>query len=785
MGFEALHGGRKPYGVAAMTSRLALALQPLGRPPSILAFAVIALAGALLSAAPAEAAKSDLLKSAQQNTKDLLKSPQTTKNETNLPLLLQADELVDDKQNDRIIAKGNVEVYYKNYALLADSLIYDQRAKTLNAVGNVRIKEPDGALINADRITLTDDFRDGFIRSFQSVTKEKARIAAESAYRKDGNTTVFEHGVFTPCRPCADNPDAPPIWRIKANRIIDKKDEGNVYFEDGVFEAFGVPLIWLPYFYYPDPTVKRRSGFLAPEFGHSNDLGFTVGVPYYYSFSPSADLTVKPVVTTNAGFLLESEWRQRLSTGSYRIDAAGVYDDSPPGGESSKFRGSVQTQGEFNLGSWWKWGWDITAESDDTFRRFYKLDDIYATDRISTIYLVGQSDRNYFSANLYHFGGLTATDSSQVNSDVHPAIDYNYIFDHPVIGGELSFDTSLLSLSRDNGADVNRIVNQVKWRRSFTDSIGEIVTPFAQARADVYHTTSFNDPISSPVAEEATTAFRGSALAGLEYRYPFVKHTEDATHVIEPIAQIIARPSIKDQGDIPNEDARSLVFDDTLLFDIDKFSGYDRIETGTRANVGVQYSIAANRGWNARFVAGQSYQLAGENPFGEGSGLSNSKSDYVAGAYLDLSNNLQLVSQVRMDEHDLEVKRHDLGMTAAYGPFTGSANYVNAKADPSQGFDTNRQEVAGVAAIKLADRWTLFGDMRYDIDGDQVIRDSIGLKYSDECFMLSVSYIDTNVTDGDIKPSQTVLVRYDLLTLGGTSSRTDSIGTASELPVIK
>ena len=224
-----------------------------------------------------------------------MKSPPTTKNETNLPLLLQADELVNNKQERPDHRQRQCRGLLQNYALLADSLIYDQRAKTLNAVGNVRIKEPDGALINADRITLTDDFRDGFIRSFQSVTKEKARIAAESAYRKDGNTTVFEHGVFTPCRPCADNPDAPPIWRIKANRIIDKKDEGNVYFEDGVFEAFGVPLIWLPYFYYPDPTVKRRSGFLAPEFGHSNDLGFTVGVPYYYSFSPSADLTVKPV----------------------------------------------------------------------------------------------------------------------------------------------------------------------------------------------------------------------------------------------------------------------------------------------------------------------------------------------------------------------------------------------------------------------------------------------------------------------------------------------------------
>ncbi len=778
MGVEALQGGSKPYRVAAIMSRLALAL---GFSCRIAALAGVVLAGALLvTAAPAEAAKGDLLKG------DLLKSPQVSKNETNLPLLLQADELVYDKNNDRVIARGNVEVYYKNYALLADSLVYDQRAKTLNAVGNVRIKEPDGALINADRITLTDDFRDGFIRSFKAVTKEHARIAAENAYRKDGNTTIFEHGVFTPCRPCADNPDAPPIWRIKANRIIDKKDEGNVYFEDGVFEAFGVPLVWVPYFYYPDPSVKRRSGFLAPEFGHSTDLGFTVGVPYYYSFSPSADLTVKPVVTTNAGFLLDTEWRQRLATGSYRVEAAGVYDDNPPAGESSKFRGSIQTQGEFSLGSWWKWGWDVTAESDDTFRRFYKLDDIFATDRISTVYMVGQSDRNYFQASLYYFGGLTA-DDNQSSSVVHPSIDYNYIFADPVVGGELSFDSSTLSISDNNtGAEVNRTVNQVKWRRSFTDPIGEIVTPFAQARGDVYNTTGFDDPISSNAPENGTTALRGSALAGVEYRYPFVKHTEDATHVIEPIAQVIARPSIKDQGDIPNEDARSLVFDDTLLFDIDKFSGYDRIETGTRANVGVQYSVTANSGWNARFVAGESYQLAGENSFSQDTGLSKSRSDYVAGAYLDFSNNLQLVSQVRFDQQDLEVERNDLGVNAAYGPFLGSVNYVNAKAQPSLGFFDDRQEIAGVGAIKLADNWTLFGDMRYDLDNDLIIRDSIGLKYSDECFMLSVAYVETNVTDGDIKPSQSVLVRYDLLTLGGTSSRTDTIGTFSnEMPVIK
>lgn len=767
---KALHGGRKPCSATmSLVARVT---------PSRTVFAVwlsaCVLAASSLAGAGTAMAKEDLLKMGMD------------KNATNQPMLLQADELIYDKKNDQIIAKGNVEVYYKNYALVADNLMYDQKAKTLNAVGNVRLKEPDGGVVNADRLSLTDDFRDGFIRSFSAVTKDEARIAASSAYRKDGNTTVFERGVFTPCKQCESDPDAPPIWRIKAGKITHKKDEGNVYFEDGVFEVFGVPLVWVPYFYYPDPTVKRRSGFLGPEFGHSTDLGFYGGVPYYYALSPSADLTVTPIMTTDAGFLLKSEWRQRLSNGSYRVEAAGVVDEDPEEGRG-KFRGSIQTKGEFDLGSFWKWGWDATLESDDTFRRFYKLDDVFATDRISTVYLVGQNDRNYFSANLYHFGGLTATDDDDTDSIVHPSIDYNYIFANPVMGGELSYDANVLSLSRDNGGDVNRIVNQLKWRRAFTDPMGEIITPFMQARADLYKTTSFNftDDDGNLVSEDGTTALRGSAVAGLEYRYPFVKRTETATHIVEPIGQIIVRPDIKDQGKIPNEDAQSLVFDDTLLFDIDKFSGYDRIETGTRANVGVQYTIDTAAGWNARVVAGQSFQVAGQNSFGEDTGLENNQSDYVAGLYLDLSRNLQFVSQIRLDENDLSIKREDFQLTGSYGPFMASANYVNSRAQPALDFTRDREEFAAAAAIKLADHWSVFGDIRYDLDDDLMIRNAIGVKYTDECFMLSVSYVETNVEDGDIRPDQTVLVRYNLLNLGGNESRTDKIGTFSDLPVIK
>ncbi|HKJ61646.1 MAG TPA: LPS assembly protein LptD, partial [Hyphomicrobiales bacterium] len=510
----------------------------------------------------------------------------------------------------------------------------------------------------------------------------------------------------------------------------------------------------------------------------------TVGTPYYFAISPSADMTVTPVATTEAGLLLTFDYRQRLDHGSYNVELASAFDEDPENSRS-KFRGSVRTKGEFELGSWWKWGWDVTVESDDTFRRFYRLDNAFATDRVSQLYLEGLHDRNYFSANAYYFGGLTFEDSDQADSVVFPSIDYNYIFDNPLLGGELAFDSHTLVLSRDNGGDVARTANELKWRRTLVDPLGETFTPFAQLRGDVYKTTSFNDEKLGDGPQDATTAFRGSAMAGLEYRMPFVKHTENATHIIEPIAQIIARPNIEDQGEIPNEDARSLVFDDTLLFDTDKFSGYDRIETGTRANVGVQYSVSTTNGWNARVVAGQSYQIAGDNSFTPDSGLENANSDYVAGAYLDFSSNLQLVSQVRIDQDSLDIKRNDLQLTGAYGPFSGSANYVNARDQGGLGFEEDREEVIGSAAIQLANHWTLFGDLRYDLENDDFIRNGIGLKYADECFVLSVSYAETNVEDDDIKPDQTILVKYNLLNLGQTEGRTDSIGLfSSEAPVL-
>ena len=219
-------------------------------------------------------------------------------------MLLQADELIYDNDNARVTAKGNVELYYGNYTLLADRVIYDRSANTLSAEGNVRIKDPDGAVITSDQITLTDDFRDGFIESLKLVTKDDTRIVAASASRQAGNVTVFEKGWFTPCKPCVEKPDKAPTWRIRAGKITHKTDQATIKFKNVVFDLFGVPVVWVPYFQMADPTVKRKSGFLMPSYSHSNELGNTVQIPYYFALSDHYDFTFAPMVTEKAGTLL-------------------------------------------------------------------------------------------------------------------------------------------------------------------------------------------------------------------------------------------------------------------------------------------------------------------------------------------------------------------------------------------------------------------------------------------------------------------------------------------------
>ncbi|MCV6547901.1 MAG: LPS-assembly protein LptD [Cohaesibacter sp.] len=710
----------------------------------------------------------------------------------NARMLVEADQMVYDYDRERVSAVGNVQIYYDQYALQADKVTYDQASARLIAEGNVQITEPDGNVVTANHVDITDDFRSGFVRSLRVKTPQNARFAADRAERKDEDIVVFDKGVYTTCEPCRDNPNKSPVWQIKASRIIYNSKDKMVYYKAAKLEFLGVPLLYTPYLAHPDPSRQRKSGFLTPSAGYDKQLGYHATIPYFWALSDSYDVTFSPTYYTKQGLLGKATWRQHLGTGTYSMTLSGInqLDKKEFTGTSGeqRFRGALQSKGQFNLNRQWKFGWDVSLLSDKRFLRDYKQVDRNQEDILSTIYLIGQGERNHFDARANYYNIMTDNLSQSEQAIAHPVIDYSAYAKNPVFGGEARLQVNSTSLTRDDETSAtiggikrtygvsgtyNRTSAEASWKRKIVTKGGQVITPFASLRGDFYWMPSKSGAPAALVNN--SVAARGMPTLGVDYRFPILVQSEQTSHIIEPIAQVIVRPNEAKIGELPNDDSQSLIFDDSILFDPNKFSGYDRLEGGTRANVGFQYRMQMANGWSVNALAGQSFQIAGTNSFskqdltstGLESGLDRKKSDYVARVGLNSGQGIQAIARGRFDSRNGKLKYAAVESSGAYNRYSGTLGYSYTDKRPSAGINEIRQEITASAAIRLKKDWSLSGAMRYDIKNKGLVSSKIGLKYDDECFTVSLAYEQTRGSYSDLSAEKSIKFRFNLKSIGG------------------
>ncbi len=759
-------------------------------------------------------------------------------------LFLAADTVTYDTKGDVVTATGGVQIDYGDYKLVARRLIYNQKTRRLIAVGDVQLQQPDGNLVYADQIDITDDFRDGFVEALRLETPDNTRFAAAQAVRENGNVTTFERGVYTACESCRENPERPPLWQIKARRIVWDEQEKVIRYYGARFELFGLPIAALPYFQSPDPTVKRLSGFLAPSFKSSSDLGYGVRVPYFMVLNDSADVTVAGTYYTKQGFLAEAEYRQAFDNGMFTLKTAGIIqqdreafeddniyrngllaDESP---DYTKERGMIASTGKFALSDRWTFGWDVLLQSDDNFSNTYSISGYSETRRVSEVYLTGLGDQSYFDLRAQEFQFQSDDDDyADQQASVLPSFDYERIEQTPAIGGEVKFEANVASVHRSKSSSTRicnthlsggtepeddcvdpfngykfspdylrydgldgsytRATTALEWRNSYVLPAGLVLTPIASARGDLYTADMSSDGSTLPLyaggALVSDAPFgavsidhsggRGMATAALEARYPYLIEAAHSSHVIEPIAQIIVRPNETEIGRLPNEDAQTLVFNTANLFALDKFSGYDRMEGGTRANVGLKYAGSFDGGYSIDAVVGQSYHLAGLNSYaqrdlslvGYDSGLETDRSDYVGSLSFGMPTGITLGTQGRFDEEDLSLRRADLFGSYEGDAVTGYLAYSFIGAQPTYGSIDDLNQLTAGASLKFDQNWTAYGTIGYDIENKNVIRSGVAVGWADDCFSVLLSYENENSSYAADNGSSTVMFKVGLRTL--------------------
>ena len=739
----------------------------------------------------------------------------------NAEMLLESDELIYDNDQNTVTARGSVRIDYDGNKIVAEEVVYDRTTGRLIARGDVELIDPDGTITSAQEVDVTDDFSDGFANALRVETPEKTYFGAESASRREDNITTFNNGVYTACEPCEETPERAPIWRVKSQKIVWNAKEKTIRFKNPRFELFGLPIAYLPYFATADHTVKRKSGFLFPGFKSSSDLGVGVTIPYYLALDPTYDLTLWGTYYTKQGFLGQAEWRQRFDNGEYSVKIAGIKQQSPEeflagrvgrgyANDPTEFRGMVGTKGRFEINPRWTFGWDVLYQTDKSFAFTYDIGGYEQYRRPSEVYLTGLNDRNFFDLRAMRFHVQEAILDRNAAGDLQPrardprqpwvlpSLDYTKTLDEPVAGGELRFDLNARSLHRDTldappnapggfgrttrlpGIDGNssRMTAEVEWKRQLVTETGLVITPILHLQGDATYASYSTDTVRainglvgtlnrSPAwrgdtvsADVRSAYYRYMATAGLDVKWPILFSTTSSSHILEPIGQIFVRPDEPYAGTlgIPNEDAQSFVFDATTLFERDKFSGYDRIEGGTRANLGIRYSGSYANGWATNAIFGQSYHLGGVNSFaspdlvhaGAYSGLDTARSDYVALVGVTSPRGVSLATSARFDKDDWDPQRVEVRTGYNTRPFSVVARYAFIDAQPLYGFDERkRHEVMLGGSLRFQENWRAFASGTYDLESATLLSDTYGISYDDECFTLMLALTQTRSTTTD------------------------------------
>ncbi|NQV46198.1 MAG: LPS-assembly protein LptD [Rhodospirillaceae bacterium] len=688
-----------------------------------------------------------------------------------------ADEMQHDRDLDIITARGNVKVFHGDSILTADVVVYNRRRNLVSASGNATLLEPTGDVVFAEFMELTGDMKTGIIQDLRAVLSDSSLLAASGGRRTAGNRLNMRNAVYSPCKLCEDDPTRPPLWQIKAVRVIHDKDRQTVEYSDAWLEVAGVPIIYTPYLSHPDPTVKRRSGFLIPTFGSSTSLGAMTATPYFLNIASNADATLTPIFTDKEGVIVHTEYRHRFTEGVF--DARGSITDATSAADSTYttetgvagIRGHIAAKGRFDYDETWRWGFDLNRASDDTYMsRFgFNGDNTLPTlgnSLASRGFVEGFRKRNYTHVAVTDFQDLQEEDDGNTPL-IMPLVDYNHVGEPDQYGGQTVLDVNFVSLSRDLGNDMQRLSLRGGWQLPHVTTGGSVYSLSTSLNGDFYNVK--NLARSGGQDDFTGAAYRLTPQAALDWRYPLVREEGNVYQLFEPIAAAVVSPYGGNSDKIPNEDSRNFEFDDTNLFNTNRFSGIDRFEGGPRLNYGFKWGVFGREGGNTTLLLGQSYRYKADDTFAAGSGLEDNFSDIVGRIHVSPGEGLNMYYRTRLDKDTYEVRRNEVDLTAGGPALNLSTRYIFFDSENNSEYP-GREEISSTVSSQFTSTWRGSIGATRDMAERDMRSASMGLTYEDECFVFSSTLSRAFFQNRDLHPEDSIIFRIVFKTLGEFSS---------------
>jgi LPS-assembly protein len=697
----------------------------------------------------------------------------------------QADRVSYASEAEQITAIGNVVLNRDGQTVRADSVTWDRKTGKIEANGNIRFVDDAGNVIYTEKVELTDALKAGAVEDMLLVLRQGGRLAAQRGERLTNGNLVLHNAAYSGCA-IENNAGCPkkPSWEITAVQVTYDAARQKVHYKGALLRVFGLPILPLPGLAHTS-DFRAESGLLIPDLRLSAVNGIEISDTYYWRLASDKDLALTGYAFTGALPMISARYRQLTGIGAYQITGyvtrssrinVGSGTVTGANAQEQVFRGYVEANGRLQLSPTLSLTGYGRYAGDRTFLRRY---DISRDDRLrSTINLERIDDSSYFSLAGWAVQTLRAGDRQGLVPVALPALEYRKRLTPPGIGGKLELEVNSLALSRSAGQNTQRAFARAQWDLRTITGLGQEVTFTGLVRGDLYHSTG--NQFTSTILYRGDPGWqaRGIATAAVDVKWPLIGSAFGGTQVLTPRFQIVASPHIRNLA-IPNEDSRAVELEDSNLFALNRFPGYDRIEDGVRFTYGADWQLT-RPGWRVSTSIGQSYRLSTQQTLlPDGTGLSSRVSDFVGRTELRFRDIVQFTHRFRLDKDSLKLRRNEIDATVGDHRTYAEIGYLRLNRNIPTTFEDlrDREELRFAGRAAFARNWSVFGsgvvnltrrgdDPANTANGFQMLRHRLGFAYTDDCLDLALTWRRDYITTGDATKGNTFQFSISLRNLG-------------------
>ena len=735
-----------------------------------------------------------------------------------------ADKLTYSQDNNIIEATGNVVAKnQEGKEISSDKIVYNKTTQVLKTFGNSKFSDTKNRILTAEnfeynldkkiisaenKVKLLDNYKniyyfnklsadDKFIEiigynlnsdlnkeKFQSKDKFnefiEPRLSGKEVSIKE-NITIIKDGKFTSCK-STNEKEGCPYWNLNADLITHDKEKKEITYKNATLDINNVPVLYTPYFSHPDPSVKRKEGFLAPSFSSLGaDIGATIKVPYFYPVSQSADFTISPVYYFKQNPLLLGEYREQYKNGYLSIEGGfteGYKEITTTQTDGSRhhlygnlnlnFADKVLDQSEFNA--------KIQRVNNPTYLRVNKINSTVdefkknlvkenETKLTNEIYLNSFGKNESLNLKAAAYQNISASKASDQYEYLLPEIIYSKY--NLLDSNGLNFSSNFKSLNASTNHNKTTFINNLDYStaESYNSNLG-IGYKFLTKINNINYYSDYmapNENLNSQI----------NPVVGLDASLPFAKLSKESEQYLIP--RILTRYS---PGKMTNAKSNDTSLNTDNLFSINRMNSDELIEKDLSFNIGLDWMwkekiLNKNKPAEAGISIGQVIKFNEDPDMPTKSSLQNKNSDLVTKTNYLSPGNFDVTIKNTLDNGFNHIYYNDLNIKTFLKQGEINFNFY----EKNSHIGNERYAKANLTSY-ITDNTKLTIATDRNLKTDLTNSHKFEIENENECIKYGF-YLQKNYSsDKDLKPATSVFFGVTLLPFG------DNYTTSNILPSI-